>query len=163
MVCALWWSNQKNISTCFQLYVQRRKTSLTRREKVLYSTRKWVLRCETVVHGCKRDENGPNPTPFKLTEDAPVYLTSIALDAVTLDEELCKPSQGDCMRQEELTVPGPHCQSNSRLGHTTSTDNRPGMRGSIPPWAYRIHLISSISGWYGALSLGDSFFFEAAP
>ncbi len=59
-------------------------------------------------------------TLFELTEDAPVNLTSITLDAVALDEELRKLSQGDRMRPKGLTVPGPHCQSNNRLGHTTS-------------------------------------------
>ena len=41
------------------------------------------------------DENNPDLTLLKLTEDAPVYLTSITLDAVTLDEESRKPWQGD--------------------------------------------------------------------
>src|SRR6266702_1245423 len=42
------------------------------------------------------------------------------------------------------------------------TDNRLETRGSIPPWEYKIHRISSISGWYAALSLGVSLSFGAA-
>jgi hypothetical protein len=52
MRCSFWWSNQENV----------------RREKVLNSTGKGILRREAVVHG----------------EDAPVYLTSITLYAVAL-------------------------------------------------------------------------------
>ena len=45
------------------------------------------------------------------------------------------------------------------------TGNRLKMRGSIPPWEYKIHRISSISGWYSALSLdvSETFEVELAP
>jgi hypothetical protein len=36
------------------------------------------------------------------------------------------------------------------------------MRGPIPPWEYKIHRISSISGWYAALSCDVSEFCEGA-
>jgi hypothetical protein len=37
------------------------------------------------------------------------------------------------------------------------------MEGFIPPWEYKIHRISSISGWYAALSRDVSEFCEGVP
>ena len=67
------------------------------------------------------------------------------------------------MRREELTVPDPRCRSNSHLVHRTSNQQSSQEKGSIPPWEYKMHRISSISGWYAPLSRDVSEFCEGTP
>ena len=76
-----------------------------------------------------------------------MYLTSIALDAVALGEELCKISQGNRMSQEDSPFLVYTAKVIAAWNKQHQTDNRLGMRASRPPWAYRIHGVSSISGW----------------
>jgi hypothetical protein len=93
--------------------------------------------------------------PLSLTEDASMNLTRKALNTISSYKMIREKSHRDRIHLGKRTSPDLHYQNNSPLGFGFENERRGG-DGFIPPWAYKMHRMSSISGWYSALPLDDS-------